>query len=148
MRQIRLFGVALLSILFVVVAGCSSDEGELELSTQQQQEVADRLAPAGKVALEGETGSVAASSPSASSGSRSGQEIYDSKCMTCHTTGAAGAPMLGKPDQWASRITQGIETLYTHAISGIRGMPPKGLCMDCSDEEIHAAVDYMLDNSK
>lgn len=146
MGQVKTLWVALVAVLVLVVAGCSSDEGELQLSAKKEQEIADRLAPAGQVTLEGETGSTATAS--ASSGPRSGEEVYNSKCMTCHTTGAAGAPMLGKPEQWTARLEQGMDTLYTNAIKGIRGMPAKGLCMDCSDDEIKATVDYMVENSK
>ena len=86
-----------------------------------------------------------AGAPAASGGgSRSGEEIYNSKCTACHATGAAGAPKTGVADDWADRIAKGVDTLYTSAISGLNGMPPKGLCMDCSDEEMKAAVDYML----
>ena len=146
MSQVKYIWVAALVALGVCVAGCSSDEGELELSAKQEQVVAERLAPAGNVALEGETGSVVA--VSSSSEPRTGEEIYNTKCMTCHATGAAGAPILGNADQWSPRIAQGIDTLYANAIGGIRGMPAKGLCMDCSDDEMHAAVDYMVENSQ
>jgi cytochrome c5 len=45
------------------------------------------------------------------------------------------------------RLDKGIETLYTHAIEGFNGMPPMGLCATCSEDEMHAAVDYILENS-
>ena len=43
---------------------------------------------------------------------------------------------------------KGIETVYSNAINGINGMPARGTCMDCSDDEVIAAIDYILDNSK
>ena len=66
----------------------------------------------------------------------------------CHATGAGGAPMLGDAVAWADRIAQGNDALYDHAINGLNGMPAKGLCMDCSDEEIQVAVDYMVVGSQ
>ena len=60
----------------------------------------------------------------------------------------AGAPMLGDAGAWTDRLTKGIETVYTNAINGINGMPARGTCMDCSDDEVIAAIDYILDNSK
>ncbi|MGB2105947.1 MAG: c-type cytochrome, partial [Porticoccaceae bacterium] len=48
----------------------------------------------------------------------------------------------------ADRLTKGIETVYANAINGIGAMPAKGLCMDCSDDEIIATIDYMLENSQ
>ncbi|WP_286875577.1 c-type cytochrome, partial [Marinimicrobium sp. UBA4509] len=61
--------------------------------------------------------------------------------------GVSGAPMLGSVDDWASRIEKGSETLYDHAINGFNAMPAMGLCSDCSDEEIQATVDYMVEES-
>ncbi len=77
-----------------------------------------------------------------------GKQVYDASCMACHSTGAAGAPMLGNSAAWAPRIAQGMDTLLQHAINGIRAMPPKGTCMACSNDDIKAAVDYMVSESK
>lgn len=76
--------------------------------------------------------------------SGTGKEIYASHCAACHDTGASGAPKLGDSTAWAARIAQGNEMLYQNAIKGILGMPAKGTCMTCSDDEIKAAVDYMV----
>ncbi|MGR4066377.1 c-type cytochrome [Halomonas sp. LR3S48] len=74
-----------------------------------------------------------------------GEAVYNQACMACHMTGAAGAPIRGDADAWAPRMEQGIDTLYTHAIEGIGAMPPKGGQMGLSDEEVQAAVDYMVE---
>jgi cytochrome c5 len=58
--------------------------------------------------------------------------------------GVAGAPKFGVAAEWASRIAQGEDTLVTHSINGIRGMPPRGTCGTCSDEEIRNAVRHMV----
>jgi cytochrome c5 len=79
---------------------------------------------------------------------RSGSDIYGTNCMACHTSGIAGAPMMGDAVAWAERLEQGIETVYANAINGIRGMPMRGTCMDCSDDEVIAAIDHILDNSQ
>ena len=146
MSQVKTFLVAAMAIAVLGVAGCSSEKEELQVSAQQEQKIAERIAPSGQLAMEGETG--AAPVAAASAEPRSGQEIYDSKCATCHATGAASAPMQGNAGQWADRIAKGIDVLYTSAISGLNGMPPKGLCMDCSDDELKATVDYMVENSQ
>lgn len=108
----------------------------------------ERIKPAGSLCMAGDECASAAVQVAAASGPRSGQAVYDSKCATCHATGAAGAPKLGDTGAWAGRIGKGIDTLYVSAISGFNGMPAKGLCFDCSDDEIKASVDYMVDNSK
>ena len=80
--------------------------------------------------------------------SRSGEDVFNKSCTACHSTGAAGAPKVGVAADWTVRVDQGMDTLYANAINGVRGMPPKGLCMDCSDDELKASVDYMLEQSK
>lgn len=105
-----------------------------------------RISPVGELCMSGEE--CAAAQVVVASGPRSGEEVYTTKCVACHGSGAAGAPKLGDAAAWAPRIGKGVEVLYTHAISGFNGMPAKGLCMDCSDEEIEGSVDYMVSQSQ
>lgn len=77
-----------------------------------------------------------------------GKEIYQDKCAVCHDSGAAGAPKMGDGGAWAERLKSGVDTVITRAIKGYNSMPPKGTCMTCSDAEIKAAVEYILDESK
>ncbi len=76
---------------------------------------------------------------------RTGDQVYTSACAACHTSGAAGAPKTGDAGAWAARMDQGMETLVKHAIDGYKAMPARGLCADCSDQEIADAVAYMVD---
>ncbi len=116
-------------------------------SNNVTQGIESRLERVGKVCMAGED-CAAAPVASASSGEpRSGDEIYGSACSTCHDVGVSGAPVLGSVDDWASRIEKGSETLYDHAINGFNAMPAMGLCGDCSEEEIQATVDYMVEES-
>ena len=80
--------------------------------------------------------------------SKSGKDVYNSVCMSCHMSGAAGAPITGEADQWGDRLAEGNDTLYSNAINGIGVMPAKGGLMSLSDEEVKLAVDYMLAESK
>ena len=97
-----------------------------------------------------ETSAPAAAAEPVASGR--GKEVYDAACFICHATGVAGAPKLGDNAGWAPRVAQGTETLYTHAIKGFMGdaglMPPKGGRMDYSDDDVKAAVDYMVESSQ
>ncbi len=76
-----------------------------------------------------------------------GEKLFGSVCTTCHTAGLMGAPKLADKAAWAPRIAQGKDTLYKHAISGYQGksgvMPAKG-GSQASDDEVEAAVDYMV----
>ena len=76
---------------------------------------------------------------------RSGEAVYNQGCAACHTAGLAGAPMLGSQVQWEERLDKGLELLTGNAYNGYNAMPAKGLCIDCSKEEIRASVDYMLE---
>ncbi|MBU1191199.1 MAG: c-type cytochrome [Gammaproteobacteria bacterium] len=81
-----------------------------------------------------------------------GQTVYQGKCQACHATGAAGAPKNGDKANWAPRIAQGMDTLNKHAIEGFKGavgyMPPKGGFTALSDDEVKAAVAYMVSQSQ
>jgi cytochrome c5 len=119
------------------------------LTDSQLAEMEERIKPAGEVCLAGDNscgGAVAA----ASSGPRSGEDVYNASCMACHATGAGGAPLLGDVAAWSDRIAKGMDALYGSGINGLpgTGMIAKGGCMNCSDEEVTAAVDFMVDGSK
>ncbi len=77
-----------------------------------------------------------------------GEEIYKSKCFACHGTGAAGAPKVGDKEAWAPRIAKGMDTLLQHAKNGFNAMPPKGTCMECTDEQLKSTIEYMISQSK
>ncbi|MDX2465600.1 MAG: c-type cytochrome [Porticoccus sp.] len=145
MSQLKKTGFAVAALVVVLgLAGCSSDTEELKLTAQQEAEVSERLAPPGEVVLEKDVSSAPVAS--ASTGPRSGKDIYNKTCVGCHSMGGA-APKVGAAADWAPRVAQGLDTLYAHAINGLRGMPAKGLCMDCSEDEIKATVDYMLEQN-
>ncbi|MGB5473139.1 MAG: c-type cytochrome [Gammaproteobacteria bacterium] len=74
--------------------------------------------------------------------------IYNTKCMACHATGAANAPKLGDKEAWAPRIAMGNDALLASAIKGKNAMPPKGTCMECSDDDLAAVIDYMISKSQ
>ena len=81
-----------------------------------------------------------------------GEKTYKMACFACHGTGAAGAPKLADKAAWQDRIAQGSAKLHEHAIKGYKGktgyMPPKGGRMDISDDDVKAAVDYMVSSVK
>lgn len=122
-----------------------------ERSVFSERAIAERIQPVGSVCVEGEdcgTATATAAGEVVASGPRSGEQVYNGACTACHGTGAAGAPKLGDVAAWAPRIAQGNATLVKHAIEGLNMMPPKGMCTDCSDDEIKAAVEYMVNKSK
>ncbi|MFJ5538888.1 c-type cytochrome [Vreelandella titanicae] len=109
--------------------------------------IAERLAPVGQLCLQGQDCGTAAapSSDSSSGGDIDGEGIYGNVCSACHESGAAGAPIRGDEEAWAERAEQGFATLLDHAINGIGAMPAKGGNPNLSDEEVEAAVAYMVE---
>lgn len=116
-------------------------------ATSNDEAVIERIKAVGSVCIEGDEscGGAAAAAPAAAA--RTPDQIYTASCAGCHNTGVAGAPKYGTSD-WADRATKGMDTLLANAINGINAMPPRGLCGDCSDEDIQGVIQYMIDGSK
>ncbi len=95
---------------------------------------------------------VAATETAATETTVDGQKVYQASCIACHGAGIAGAPMVGNAAAWTSRIEAGADSLYTNAIKGFQGssgvMPGKGGNAALSDDEVKAAVDYMVTQSQ
>ena len=106
-----------------------------------------RIAPVGSSCMQGDE-CAAAPAPAAAAEPKSGKAVYEGFCTTCHSTGMMSAPKFGSAADWSPRAAKGVEVLYGHALGGFNSMPPKGMCVSCSDDEIKASVDYMLENSK
>jgi len=77
-----------------------------------------------------------------------GKAVYEKSCAACHDTGVSGAPKLGDKAAWAPHIAEGLDHLVEVAIKGEGAMPAKGGNPALTDEEIRAAVTYMLDQSR
>lgn len=125
-----------------------------------QQAVTDRITPIGQARTsdapppaQPEPAAAAAEQPAQETAQAAdGKQVYENACFACHGTGAAGAPKLGDVPAWAERIAQGEDVLYKHSIEGFQGntgvMPAKGGRGDLSDEQVKAAVDYMVEQSQ
>jgi len=93
----------------------------------------------------------AAPAPTAAAGGADGTAVFNKTCALCHAAGVGGAPKPGDKADWGPRIAQGKDTLYKHAIEGFTGqkgmMPPRGGGTSLTDDEVKAAVDYMVAKS-
>lgn len=137
--------IAILSNVFAGYASSASENYKVEIQSDTNQ----RIAPSGKINL--------ASNPSikqevmvasvSETKILTGKEVYNTVCMSCHTSGAAGAPVIGNNSQWSDRLAKGKDALYASAINGIGIMPAKGGVSSLSDNEIKSAVDYILSES-
>ena len=135
--------------LAAVALGLALSAAAVELTDAQRADIESRIKPVGEVCMQGDS-SCGGAAVAVSSGPRSGEDVYNGACMACHATGAGGAPIVGDAAAWADRIGKGNEALYASGVNGVpgTGMIAKGGCMACSDEEVHAAVDFMVSGSQ
>jgi cytochrome c5 len=122
-------------------------------ASMTEDAIARRIKPVGTVVL----GEAPPAPPAAAAGGATakvaagpvdGKAVFEKNCNACHAAGVMGAPKVGDRGDWAPRIAQGTNTLYEHAIKGIRGMPAKGGNASLSDDEVKAAVDYVVGLAK
>jgi len=95
----------------------------------------------------------AAASGSPESGeNEAGEKVFAGTCSACHGQGIAGAPKFGDSEAWKPRIAKGMDTLVKHAMEGFQGesgmMPAKGGNASLSEEDVEAAVRYMVEAAR
>ena len=142
-RNLAMVIIGLVVLMFVIMIVANNITAGTNKGMDKRVEAAinERIAPVGQV----RTGKITAA---AAGGKVDAKGTYQSACFACHGTGAAGAPKLGDKGAWKARIGKGKSTLYTSAIKGFKGMPPKGGRGDLSDATVKAIVDYMVAESK
>jgi cytochrome c5 len=116
--------------------------------------IAERLKPLGEVKVDASAPppiatTVVASNPapggSSNAGGRDqGKVTYEAVCSACHLGGLAGAPKTGDKAAWSARMAQGKDALYASALKGKGVMPAKGGNPALSDDNVKAAVDYLV----
>lgn len=153
MNKLVMFSALLLAMVSVVGHAGSSKEVSPhalgERSVFSERAIAERLRPTGNVCVAGEDCGVTVAQADTDQGPRSGEQVYNSACVACHASGAAGAPKLGDVAAWDARQSaKSRDELVQSTWNGLGAMPAKGMCTDCSEEEIGAAVDYILEQSQ
>lgn len=78
---------------------------------------------------------------------KSGEQVYNQVCFSCHDTGVADAPKLKDKEAWARLIAEGQPVLTGHGWVGVRGMPAKGGSPDLTLVEFSRAVAYMTNHA-
>jgi len=84
---------------------------------------------------------------------KEGWAVFNRTCTVCHWPGVGGAPRIGDKNAWEERIDRGRTALYRHAINGWTGpsgklMPARGGNWNLTDDQVRAAVDYIIHNSQ
>jgi cytochrome c5 len=155
--RIKILVIATLSLL-VVSCGKSDEAAQVAatnngISDAQVATVSEKPATVEAVKAAEETVTAPMSStqaPVKAETAAGGEAVYKKACISCHMTGAAGAPKLGDAAAWKARIAKGAAALVQSAITGVPGtaMMARGTCGTCSDEDIKAAVEYMVVQSR
>ena len=154
--KIKISSIVLLLPLFII-SGCDSDQkspaskkDEVVQTAPVVTEAPTPIVDQASAIITTEDEVVEAEVEPVQQVSLSGEQIYKKSCANCHGTGVAGAPKVGDVAAWSSRIAKGDAVLYDSAKKGISGtaMMARGTCGSCSDEELEAAVDFMVSKSK
>lgn len=148
--------IAVMMVVFYVVAQFAASDDEAE-AKMRAAEVAEVTAPVGEVTVAGEevmeeaTVEVAAADSAAAEASDNpGKTIFNGVCAACHGVAAMASmvPQQGDAAAWEARIAKGMDTLYENAINGFTGdmgmMPARGMNPKLTDDEVKAAVDYII----
>nr|CAA6821480.1 MAG: Cytochrome c5 [uncultured Thiotrichaceae bacterium] len=135
---------------FAADAGEKADSAPVE-KTAETAPVAE--SPAAKEAPAASSAPVAKAieTPTAQAAPHSsidGRKIYQGICFSCHDSGIANSPKPGDKAVWEPRIAAGVPALYDSVIKGKGAMPAKGGNPALSDDEIKAAVDWMIAESQ
>ena len=157
--------IAVMMIAFYMIADTAVKSkfglAKNEIDADKSITVAELTNPVGQVSVVGEESEnqdiqdvvVANASESDVSGNN-GESVYNGLCVNCHGIAALAAmiPQAGDAAAWKSRVEKGIDALYKNAINGYTGelgmMPARGGNPALSDDEVKAAVDYILNQIK
>ncbi len=126
-------GLAILLIVLLAI-GIQSRQVDEATADESDQAVRDRVKPFG-VSL--------AVDPNAPRVDRTGEQVYNEVCASCHGSGALESPKHEDAAAWGKRLGQGYETLLSHAIKGIRNMPARGGDPELSDLEVARGMVFM-----
>ena len=144
-------GFVLLTVALIFLARYMQPDPDADANPSQKILAEKRIAPVGAV-RSGEEGAAALAEAQAAAVEAApataveldGGAVYGGLCKTCHDTGVAEAPIAGS-DQMAARLQEkGLETLVSNALNGLNAMPPRGGNPTLTDEQIRAAVEFML----
>jgi cytochrome c5 len=130
-----LFAPGLAIVLIVLLAiGIQKSQVDAEAADISDKAVRERIQPFG-VSL--------AVDPNAPKVERTGEQVYNEVCASCHASGALESPKFKDAGAWGKRIGQGYDTLLTHALKGFNKMPARGGEPDLTDLEVARGVVHM-----
>jgi cytochrome c5 len=116
------------------------------LSPSARQAIEARIKPIGEVNVAKQD----SPNPEATAGVQEspGKATYEQYCSVCHQDGIAAAPKFRNAENWKPRLDkETIDELVASATKGLNAMPMKGTCVECTDEDLKNAIQYMLPKS-
>ena len=145
--------------IFTIIHFAMGGEKSRATVTMSDKAVAERIKPVGStpdiekgpsplVPVPAPVVVAAAGADAGKAAAPNGKAVYEANCQACHAAGVAGAPKLGDKAAWAPRIGTGVAALQASAIKGKNAMPPKGGNLSLSDDDVKAAVDYLVSQAK
>lgn len=135
------FAIPIIGILLLVKLVSVTSPMGAGTRAQSTDSIAERLQPVASFRL------VEAATEEAGGEARTGQQVYELTCATCHAAGVADAPVFGNEAAWAPLIESGFDEMVRIAIEGVGAMPPRGGNPSLTDLEIGRAVAYMANNA-
>ena len=157
---LALIAAMMVAFYFAASAAVESNFGLVteEIAADTDADVIDLTRPVGQVAtVDMESESIVDQNivvADVDNNSDDGESVYNGLCVNCHGIAALAAmiPQAGDAAVWGARIEKGIDVLYANAINGYTGelglMPAKGGNPALSDDEVKAAVDYIINKIK
>lgn len=114
----------------------------------RQHEIQLRIQPVGQVSVQSHAKSDNKITGSGKAQEQLGQEIYERHCVVCHKDGLAGAPRFRNEQDWNQRLDgRTLNDLVVSSLKGLNAMPAKGTCITCNEDDLKAAIFYMLPKS-
>lgn len=153
MRQFSgiIVGLVVLTVALIFLARYLQPESSEDANPSQGVLAEKRIAPVGAVRYGDEGASDLAEAQSAAVEAVpaadvvvDGAQVYGGLCKTCHDAGVAGAPITGSDLMREREAANGLDGLVQNAINGLNAMPPRGGNPTLTDEQIQAAVEFML----
>jgi cytochrome c5 len=146
--------IGVLVVIAIIISVVATNLVEDKVDTaKEEMKILERIKPLGELATtleEAQKASPIVEEPvvAVAKEPATPEQIYNTACMACHASGVAGAPVMGDVASWGPRIGQGKDVLIEHAIKGFKGMPARGGSSQLSDEDVIAAVEFMIEKSQ
>ena len=136
----------LFGIFFLCIVAARTITPEKELDAAALAKIDKNTAPIGEVVTDPAALELKLAANKTARAPYTGEQVVTKVCGACHQTGMLGAPKIGDKGEWNKRkgAAGGLDGLVKIAIKGLNQMPPRGGDSDLSDDEMKAAIEYML----